>query len=344
MIRHAIWQAGLAMLLAIAPAWGAEDDAIRITAVRHPVDKSYRKMVKGMDLFEQMHAMAPKASLRYKLYPRKPDTDMRVGQLHVVGQSVELPVTLAPDNTFTLPRDAKALAEDAWVRSERRADTLTWRAEIRTPGVPPDTRRLGDLRLECLVGMEAGLVSQYPSVIGRFMKLLQRPREFCNDTEVPYLFFAERPLFSVTLRAGERRQVLSVGQLYAGIAHGRTPKEDRRYCDCEALLDRAYVLPLGDRSWPDDTLVELEYMDRPAPAAKARAADDPYAMFIGSTKAEVRAAFGDSAAIRFDTGLEVWAYDFGPANKPRLARSEFVLLFDRAGVVANTRLRPAAPG
>ena len=33
------------------------------------------------------------------------------------------------------------------------------------------------------------------------------------------------------------------------------------YCDCEVLVDRTYVLPLGDLSWPDDTRVEFEYMD-----------------------------------------------------------------------------------
>jgi hypothetical protein len=26
-------------------------------------------------------------------------------------------------------------------------------------------------------------------------------------------------------------------------------------------MDRAYFMPLGDASWPDDTLVELEYME-----------------------------------------------------------------------------------
>jgi hypothetical protein len=34
-----------------------------------------------------------------------------------------------------------------------------------------------------------------------------------------------------------------------------------RSCDCEVLLDRAYFLPLGDRSWPDDTRVEFEFME-----------------------------------------------------------------------------------
>ena len=325
------WLRSSALVLALASAPALADDAIQVTAIRHPVDKSYRKMLQGMDLFEEMHALAPNATLRYRLYPRKRGTDMQIGALSVVGDRVDMAIPVAADNTFTLRRD---LPEDALVRSERRADSMTWRADIRTPGLPPDTRRLGDLRLECLVGMQAGLVSQYPSFLWHFFQWLQSPREFCGRAEVPYLFFAERPVFAVTLHAGDRRQALSVGNLYAGIAHGRTPEEERKYCDCEALLDRAYTLPLGDASWPDDTLVELQYM-QPAPPA----AGDPYGMFVGSTKADVRAAFGDGKVLTFDDGYEVWAYDFGPAQKPALRREELVLLFDRSNAVVAARHR-----
>ena len=324
------WLRSSALVLAfsVAPAWA--DDAVQVTALRHPVDKSYRKMMKGMDLFEDMHALAPNATLRWRLYPRKRGTDMHVGALYVVGDQVDLPIPVGVDNTFTLQR---GLPEDALVRSERRAESMTWRADIRTPGLPPDTRRLGDLRLECLVGMRAGLVSQYPSFLSRFFQFLQSPREFCGRAEVPYLFFAARPLFAVTLHAGERRRTVSVGNLYAGIAHGRTPEEERSYCDCEALLDRAYTLPLGERSWPDDTLVELEYMDT------AKAPADAYAMFLGVPKDEVRSAFGDGKVLTFDNGYELWAYDFGPAQKPALQREELVLLFDRSDRVVAARHR-----
>jgi hypothetical protein len=225
----------------------------------------------------------------------------------------------------------------------RKADSMTWRTEIRTPGLPADTRRLGDLRLECRVGMQAGLVSHYPSLMGQIMSLMENLLGLCDENDAPYLFFSERPLFSVTMSAGTRRQILSVGQLYARIAHGRAPMNQISYCDCEALLDRAYVLPLGDRSWPDDTLVELEYMDALAPtAAKALPADDATdAILVGnSTKADVTAALGEATVIRFDSGFEVWAYQFGP-QKRRLGKTEFVVLFGPAGVVTKTRLRPA---
>jgi hypothetical protein len=40
-----------------------------------------------------------------------------------------------------------------------------------------------------------------------------------------------------------------------------------RFCDCQVLLDRTYYAPIWDKSWPDDTLVEFEYMTDAAPAA-----------------------------------------------------------------------------
>jgi hypothetical protein len=319
-VRAAVALLGLALAVP-APA----QDAVTVSALRDPVDKSYRKMVKGIELFEKRHALAPRASLRYRLLPRRPDTRMQDIALSVVGDSFERPVKVAADRTFTLERDARAISEDASVRPDRRAGTLTWRAEIRTPGLPPNTRRLGDLRLECRVGMEAGLVSHYPSLFERVMDFMLGADAFCDQREPPYLYFAERPLFAVTLVDGERRQTLSVGTLYAGMARHRAPRRLLSHCDCSALLDRAYFLPLGDKSWPDDTRVELEYMDAPSPRTD-------YSSLAGSSKSEVLGIFGKAEPMRF-AGYEVWAYDYGQA--------EVVVLFDAEGVVTKARLRAA---
>jgi hypothetical protein len=225
------------------------------------VEKSFRKMVQGMDYFEKMRpVLAPNASLRFKLLPRKPGTDMDHIVLEVIGTTVDEEIPIAPDHTFVLRRDARALQEDAVVTPNRRRLSMTWRTEIRTPGWPPGTRRLGDLRLECLVGLEADLVSN-SNPFGRLADLFTDKHRYCNHVEAKYLFFAERPLFSVTLVAGDRREVLPIDQLYAAASDDPGLKSDLPYCDCEVLVDRTYFLPLGDRSWPDDTRVEFEYMD-----------------------------------------------------------------------------------
>jgi hypothetical protein len=266
--------AGLAAAAVIAASWApavAQDRAtgaastlppVTVTATRDFVEKSYRRMLRGMDLFERLHAMAPGAQLRFKLLPRKRDTNMRGIDLEVIGRTADIEVPIAPDNTFALPRDRQAWDEDAIVTPNRRSRSMTWRAEIRTPGLPPGTRRLGDLRLECRVGLEAGLVSNNSSVISRMIHAVtDDPERYCNQPDAHYLFFAERPLFGVTLVAGARREELPVSWLYAGASEDPGLPYDLPFCDCEVLVDRTYFMPLGDRSWPDDTLVEFEFMD-----------------------------------------------------------------------------------
>ena len=247
---------------------------VQVGAHRDPVEKSYRKIVSGMDLFEQRRGLAPNAPLRFKLLPRSRDANMQGITVSIVGDSVTIPVPVAPDNTFTLERSRKALAEDAVVMTNRKTRSMTWRADIRTPGLPPNTRRLGDLRLECLVGMEADLVSNVRPFFGDIANFLLRAQGYCERGEVYYLFFAERPLFSVTLVAGNRREVLSVDNLYAGLSRDPRIADDLDYCDCQVLLDRTYYAPLADKSWPNDTLVVLEYMDSDGVPAGASAARD----------------------------------------------------------------------
>jgi hypothetical protein len=246
-------KAGTAGVTALPP--------VEVSALRDPVEKSYRKIVKGMDLFEQRRArFAPDATLRFKLLPRRRNTNMEGIALAVVSDRVNIPVSVAADNTFTLERSQQALKEDALVIPNRKARTMTWRTEIRTPGLPPNTRRLGDLRLECLVGMEADLISNVRDFLAEIIRTIRTPG-YCEQREPHYLFFAERPLWSVTLVAGNRREVLSVDSMYAGITRDPMTPSDLQYCDCEVLLDRTYYAPLGDPTWPNDTLMVFEYMN-----------------------------------------------------------------------------------
>jgi hypothetical protein len=244
----------------------ASTPVVVIPYVRDPVDKSYRRMLNGMARFERERALAPTATLRFRLLPRRPNTRMEDISLRIAGERLSIPVPIGPDLSFTLPRNEQALREDAAVLANRRTDSLTWRAWVVTPGLPPDTRRLGDLRLECRVGMEAGLISNVSKAFGWLSELLTSPEEVCNRADGNYLFFAERPIFSVSLRHGERHWVLPFKMLYAA---GEQTADTLPYCDCQVMLDRTYYAPIWDRGWPDDTLVEFEYMEPERPGKGA---------------------------------------------------------------------------
>lgn len=247
-----------------APAFAQSSTApipsVTVSATRDPVDKSYRRMIKGMDRFEREHALAPNATLRFTLLPRISKTKMTGITLRVAGDNITIPVPVAEDNSFVLPRNDQALREDAAVLANRKTNTMTWRVSVRTPGVPEGARRLGDLRLECKVGMDAGLISNSAPIFGWLSNMLTDTDKVCADPEGNYLFFAERPIFGVTLRHGERTLALPYALLYAA---GQQTAESLPFCDCQVLLDRSYYAPVWDKSWPDDTLVEFDYIDKP---------------------------------------------------------------------------------
>lgn len=248
------------------PETNSRDEQVVVQATRDPVDKSYAKMVKGMDTFERRHELAPDATLRFKLLPRAPDAQMDGIVLKIVGDTFSMPVELAPDHTFALERNQQAIDESAAVIVNRKENSVTWRTEIRTPGLPYNVRRLGDLRLECHVGFAAGLLSKNMPVINLVGSVTHAVLgDSCSDVRSRYIFFADRPLFGVTLRHGARQEVLSIDDMYVGLSFLHRSKFQLSFCDCQALVDHAYFLPLGDKSWPDDTLVELDYM---APAPK----------------------------------------------------------------------------
>lgn len=311
---------------------------LTVTASGDPVEKSYRRMMRGIELFEKRRAMAPSAHLRFKVLPRRKDVDASRVSVEIVGDTVAVPLPIAADSTFVLERIPKAWEEDSTVQANRKTLTMTWRAEIRTPGVPAGMRRLGDLRLECAVGMEAGLVSNVPSAPGA---------EHCNEPKPRYFFFAERPLFSVSLVSGSRKQTLPVDMMYANALHQPMSRRELARCDCEVLLDRAYYLPLGDTSWPDDTLLEYEYMDE-RPVARIASVDDPAtknavaAVAIGkSTRADVILSLGRSPTLRFESGFEVWAYRFEDLRTSSTAQprqTELAILFAPSGIATKTRI------
>jgi hypothetical protein len=59
-----------------------------------------------------------------------------------------------------------------------------------------------------------------------------------------------------------------------------------------------------------------------------------------STRDSVLAALGKTQKVAFDSGFETWLY-LAPRGGGRFA--EYVILFDRAGVVTKTRTREPVP-
>lgn len=261
----------MSSLLVAASALANTDDSIQVVHVNGMAnvdERSYAGILRGMDLFERRRAMVPNAQLRFELLPIRARTVMKNIKLQVTDGSTSIPVTLADDLSFTVPRLANMPVARAQLRSNRRKDTLLWRARIRTPGLPPNTRRLGDLRLEWHVDYVSNLGPHWISPGAKvMMAMMERPYEMKG---LQHLFLADRPLFGVTMIAGARRHVLSSDMLYLTEMNSVLPAFLLSlWKDREFIKDRAFDLPLSDASWPDDTLVVFDHMDDMTSASSA---------------------------------------------------------------------------
>jgi hypothetical protein len=241
---------------------------VQVEGLRDPDEHAYRRMVEGMDAFEKYHHLAPDALLRYRLIPRLPGVKVEGTRLTIRGDKVRLPVALASDLSFTLPRDAAAWDERAQVTANRQARSFMWQPYVRTPGLPENTRRLGDLRLECEIDRAAKLlvILKLPAYV-----LLAATVDVCTSYPGAWQYYAERAVFNVTLVHGKRREAMLSRSMYAG-----QPNVLHRAFDFYPILyDRLYILKINDTSWPDDTLVELEYMDDSAGAQAVQTMETP---------------------------------------------------------------------
>ncbi|HEV7815183.1 MAG TPA: hypothetical protein VGP06_08830 [Janthinobacterium sp.] len=228
----------LAAQCAGLPAFAQETDptvvpsAERLAAaedgsVRNPELKPYRRMLKGVDAFEAQHGLAPQAPLRFILSREDAKISFDGVTLAIAGGGMSIPVPLAVDGGFTLPRDQAAADANADLLLNRYANVLRWHADIRTPGLPDNVRRLGDLRLECEIGW-AVTRDDAPFFLRGAVGVLGGP---CRSPRAHPNYLPPHALESVTLVSGQRQEALRLHK------------------------NGSFSPPYSDSNWNDDTLL-----------------------------------------------------------------------------------------
>lgn len=230
-----------ALLAMAAPSFaqeaGASDAAetVKVSSIKDPALQPYRRMQRGLDAWEDKRALAPNASLRFELLTLDGKMAVTDGlQLRVAGEKVDIPLPVDADASFVLPRSQEAWDEEADLVSNRKKDQLRWRPRVRTPGVPGNARRLGDLRLECEV-QQAVRKEDIPLM---YRAAAVAAGGICNLPMVGYVFRAPRRLASATVVSGERKAALALHENGVG-----------------------YLAPLRDKGWDNEALVVYEFKE-----------------------------------------------------------------------------------
>jgi len=273
--------AALALLVLLVPARAAgESPATGPTQrveVTVPVpgareQKTLAQLLEAQRAFEKHRALAPDATLAFRLYARLDPADLDIVHLDWVAGDERRRVPLDDHHRFVLDPawSAPGAPRDAVLQANLPEGALAWKIEVRTPGPGDDgERRLGDLRLECEADMFHGNLQR--GIRSPSAAIMAAEGELCllDDAEI---YFAERPLFGVLLVDGPRQRRLPYR--YVHVSDGTMALAglfDWPY----ALRDRSFYLPLEDRSWPDDTRVVFDDMDAPQREAPAPADGGP---------------------------------------------------------------------
>lgn len=225
----------LALLFSTVQAQGTESEVLQtveVKEIKNPVLKSYRTLRKGVLAYEKYHALAPQAPFRLILVVSNEKFDMRALTLKVVGKDSEVPIPVAEDGSFELPQLTGSEWSNAQLILNQKSSELSvgWRPFIRTPSMPSDIRRLGDLRLECEI--QWAIDQDDLSFVSRnAFKIIGGP---CNSSHVQIGFEATHKLTEAILRTSDRQESI---KLTGG--------------------SKSFIAPLYDKTWPDEAQIEL---------------------------------------------------------------------------------------
>ncbi|MFG6486974.1 hypothetical protein ACG04R_09845 [Roseateles sp. BYS78W] len=214
-------------------------------------------LLRVLDVFERERAtLAPQAELRIRVLPRRDLAD--VPALELRHGSAREPIAIDALGRFAIPPAWRALPPDAIVRSHLLSGRLAWAVDVRTPGLPDDTRRLGDLRLECRADLYGGALMR--GIKPPAFYAARAVTDICMSSLVAYGFFADRPMFAAQIREGARRAELPYRWMH-GSEMGQSSLMFALLDWPFALRDRFVVLPPDKwKSWSNDARVELEAM------------------------------------------------------------------------------------
>jgi hypothetical protein len=234
----------------VAPGAGHEG-VVHVNAVKNPEMHAYRAIVAGLDKFDDEHALAPNVpKLLFKVSARNgAPLPGPLPSAKLTADDFDLPLPIDQASAlFTVPRNQQAWDSKAEFRLSRKRNEVKVMPWIRSPGVPDNQRRLGDLRLQCKV-LIAVAKEEIPLWADLLVDSILLTRDWCSffkDQDRQWSEQVPAKLAAATLHEGERTLALKV--------HGRE-----------------FELPLADPSWSNDAIVDLEFAPDEAKAVSAPA-------------------------------------------------------------------------
>lgn len=207
----------------------SKTDRIEITSLKGPGLKSYSQMLKGLKVYQEMKHLAPDSELYFILIPKTGKTRAEGVTMRLASDESSMPISIDATGKFQLPLMELKSEDEYDLILNRPKGQFEIAAYVKSANLPDNTKRMGDLRLECQVRW--AIEKQDVSVVfSSYVKLLASGNP-CTSKTVNVYFYAPTGIASVSLD---------------------TPKLSRSF---EVNSNRQYTLPLAKTDISDDSLV-----------------------------------------------------------------------------------------
>lgn len=219
-------------------------ETIHVTALKDPEVRRYAAIVAGLDAFERHRAHAPAVDmLRFRIERQRdaPASELPALVVRLEGEHGFVHrLTPNADGDLVIPRIQAALDARSELTLNRKQRQVRVEPRIRTPGLPDNVRRLGDLRLECQVKVAIAKAELGTLSTLALSTLLLTPDwcSFHRDKQNGFSFNTGRTVTSAVLVDGN----VSMNLKSRG---------------------NGFIAPLYDERWSDDALVELTFAAPP---------------------------------------------------------------------------------
>ena len=125
--------------------------SVDVKGMRDPDWKPYSAMLKGVKRYEEKHALAPGAQLRFILEPRMPMSTCTPSRCGWKATRRVCQYRWGSAISSACPSNRGPLYEKAELTVNRKAGSVRWLPYVRSAATSDTIRRLGDLRLTCEV-------------------------------------------------------------------------------------------------------------------------------------------------------------------------------------------------
>lgn len=210
--------------------------AVQVSGMKDQDWKPYRQMLSGLDAFERHHALAPDTQLRFIVRPQVEGLAIADIRLKIVGDTIQIPIALADNGSFELPRNLKAADENADLVLNQKQNWVRWNLlALRTPSLSQHQRRMGDLRLTCEV---FAAMENIEKLRREFNLRGVTADNLCQSPRLNWTFYENQRLISAKVFSESRIEVLQLSK-----------------------DGRGFVVNLFDLSLGNNALIELEFAE-----------------------------------------------------------------------------------